>query len=226
MKLKLLLLFVVSFISTYFFAQNQNQDTGSVTLELEFAPLGAEPLKINSLRARYFLNEALAIRTSVFMGGNRNTSKSFNSDSTLTFTNTNGAYDLAIRPGIERHFALSSRLSSYVGAEVFYGYNSSRSKNQSPNADNSVMTTSQIQASSSFGINALSGTDFYFSEKIYLGVELGFGFLYNGRTVSKTKYNNPDPSSNLESTASKGNTTSLNWGPNYQGTIRIGYHIR
>lgn len=223
-SLKFIYVVTILFLSPYLYAQNQ--ESGSVTLELEFAPLGSEPLKINSLRARYFLNETLAFRTSVFIGGNRNTSKSFNSDSTLTFTNTNGAYDLSIRPGIERHFALSSRLSSYVGAEFFYGYNSSRSKNQSPNADNSVMTTSQIQASSSFGINALSGTDFYFSEKIYLGVELGFGFLYNGRTVSKTNYNNPDPSSNLENTVSKGNTTSLNWGPNYQGTIRIGYHIR
>jgi len=205
---------------------SQNQGTGSVTIELEFAPLGAEPLKINSLRARYFLNESLAIRTSIFMGGNRNASTSYNNDSSVIYTNTNGKFDFALRPGVERHFALSSKLSSYIGGEFYYGYNSTRTANQTPNADNSVMTTRQIQASSSFGINALSGTDFYFTEKFYLGVELGFGFLYKGRSVSKTKYNNPEPSSNLVNTVSKGNSTSLNWGPNYQGTIRIGYHIR
>lgn len=204
----------------------QNQESRSVTVELEFAPLGSEPLKINSLRGRYFLNESIAIRTSIFMGGNRNASISYNSDSTVTYTNTNGKFDFALRPGVEKHFALSSKLSSYVGGEFYYGYNSTRTANQTPNADNSVMTTRQIQASSSFGLNALSGTDFYFTEKFYLGVELGFGFIFKGRSVSKTKYKNPDPASNLVNTISKGNTTSLNWGPNYQGTIRIGYHIR
>ena len=87
------------------------------------------------------------------------------------------------------------------------------------------MTTRQIGATSSFGLNVLSGTDFYFSDKIYMGIELGFGFLFTGRSVSKTKYNNQDESSNLENTVSKGNTTNINWGPNYQGTIRLGYHI-
>jgi hypothetical protein len=204
----------------------QKQETGSITLELEFSPLGSEPLKINSLRGRYFLNETIALRTSVFAGGKRNASKSYNSDSSLTFVNTNGNFDFSIRPGIERHFDISNRLSSYVGGEFYYGYNSTRNAVQSPNSNNSVMTTYQIGGASSFGLNVLSGTDFYFSDKIYMGIELGFGFLFTGRSISKTKYNNQDESSNLENTVSKGNTTNINWGPNYQGTIRLGYHIR
>lgn len=223
-SLKFIYVVTILFLSPYLYAQNQ--ESGSVTLELEFAPLGSEPLKINSLRARYFLNETLALRTSIFIGGKRNASTTFNSDSTLTFNNSNGNLDFALRPGIEHHFTLSNKLSSYIGGEFYYGYNSTNNLAQTPNSDNTVMTIQQKQYSSSFGINVLSGTDFYFSEKIYLGVELGFGFLYGGRSIAKTKYENQDPSSNLENTVSKGNSTSLNWGPNYQGTIRLGYHIR
>ena len=38
------------FLSFSFFCQKQEQ--GNITLELEFAPLGSEPLKINSLRQK------------------------------------------------------------------------------------------------------------------------------------------------------------------------------
>lgn len=217
-------LFLVLFLS--FSLSAQKQETGSFTVELEFSPLGSEPLKINSIRTRYFLSETIALRTSVFAGGKRNASKSYNNDSSLIFVNTNGNFDFSIRPGIERHFDITNRLSSYVGGEFYYGYNSTRNRVQSPNSNNSIMTTLQIGASSSVGFNMLSGTDFYFSDKIYMGIELGFGFLFTGRSISKTKYKNQDESSNLENTVSKGNTTDINWGPNYQGTIRLGYHIR
>lgn len=217
---------LLSFLFLNFCLIAQKQEPGSITLELEFSPLGSEPLKISSLRTRYFVSETIAFRTSIFAGGKRNASKSYNSDSTLTFVNTNGNFDFSIRPGIERHFDISNRLSSYIGGEFYYGYNSTRNAVQSPNSNNSVMTTYQIGSASSFGLNVLSGTDFYFSDKIYMGIELGFGFLFTGRSISKTKYNNQDESSNLENTVSKGNTTNINWGPNYQGTIRLGYHIR
>jgi hypothetical protein len=223
-KTQIIILF--SFLLLNFCLIAQKQETGSVTLELEFSPLGSEPLKISSLRTRYFLSETVALRTSIFAGGKRNTSKSYNIDSSLTFVNTNGNFDFSIRPGIERHFDISSRLSSFIGGEFYYGYNSTRNAVQSANSNNSVMTTNQIGAASSFGLNVLSGTDFYFSDKIYMGIELGFGFLFTGRSISKTKYKNQDESSNLENTVSKGNTTDINWGPNYQGTIRLGYHIR
>ena len=66
---------------------------------------------------------------------------------------------------------------------------------------------------------------FYFSDKVYLGIEMGFGFLRDGRGINLVKYKNPDDPT-LVDTKTKGNSTNLNWGPNYQGTIRIGYCIK
>ncbi len=79
---------------------------------------------------------------------------------------------------------------------------------------------------SATGLNAISGADFYFSDKIYLGIELGFGFLLEGKGKTKTKYENQDGSSGLQNSITKGVTSNFNWGPNYQGTIRIGYCLK
>ena len=54
-------------IATNLFGQKQEQE--NVTLELEFAPLGASPLKISSLRGRYFIDDIQAFRLSLYMGG-------------------------------------------------------------------------------------------------------------------------------------------------------------
>ena len=50
-------------------------------------------------------------------------------------------------------------------------------------------------------------------------------FLRDGRGINLVKYKNPDDPT-LVDTKTKGNSTNLNWGPNYQGTIRIGYCIK
>jgi hypothetical protein len=87
------------------------------------------------------------------------------------------------------------------------------------------MTTKNTNRSSKTGLNFICGTDYYFSDKIYLGVEMGFGFLREGRGLNAVKYKNPqDPT--MTDTKTKGNSTSLNWGPNYQGTIRLGFCIK
>ena len=220
---KIFILFAF-FISIDAFAQKQEE--GNMTLELEFAPLGSEPLKINSLRTRYFYQENMALRLSVYAGGKRSSTNNVTPDSSAQLVNYTGNFDFTFRPGIERHFDLAKNLSTYLGGEFFYGYNMNRTKNESLNSNNSIMTMKNITTKSSIGLNVISGADFYFSDKIYLGIELGFGFLFDGKGKTKTKYENQDGASGLQNSMTKGTTTNLNWGPNYQGTIRLGYCIR
>jgi hypothetical protein len=225
-SLKNLLLTTMMVVSSIQIGFSQKQEEKNITLEMEFSPLGSEPLKINSLRARYFFKENQSFRLSVFAGGKRTSTKTMTPDSSFELTATNGNFDFSIRPGFEHHFDVAEKLSPYIGGEFYYGFTQTKTSNESLNFSNAVMSMRSITTQSNIGLNVLTGTDFYFSKKIYLGVELGFGLLLEGKGKSKVRYENQDPASGLEDSNTKGNSTTLNWGPNYQGTIRLGYCIK
>ena len=216
----LLILFSI-LISFNFLSQKQEQ--GNVTLELELSPLGSEPVKINSIRGRYFIKNNKALRMSVFLGGSSTPTNTEFGDITLTSNVSN--VNFALRPGYEHHFNGTDRLSPFFGGEAYIGLNSNSSSIESIFNTDEIMTTITKQSNSTYGINILAGCDYYFSNKIYIGVELGYGFLYEGAGVTKIKYKNPS-SSSLENSTTKGSSTSLDWGPNYQGTIRFGFCIK
>lgn len=201
----------------------QKQEANNLTLEMELTPLGSEPLKITSLRARYFTSDKVAYRLGVFLGGNRNPSTSISGETELE--SVNSSFDLILRPGIEKHFEGTKHLSPYIGGELYLGLGMSTSKSETLWGVNEIMTTTNKTREGSFGLNLLSGADFYITSKVYLGIEMGFGFLREGRGKSSTNYDNPDDPAK-ENTNEKGNSSSFNWGPNYQGSIRLGYHLK
>jgi hypothetical protein len=201
----------------------QKQDNGNYTIEMELAPLGSEPLKINSIRLRKFTSDNTALRLSTFIGGKR--TPSINSAGGVDLKSVSSNVDFSIRPGIEKHFDGTSKLSPYIGTELFLGLGSTNQSSESVWGSNQIMTTKTKSRTSSAGLNVVCGADYYFSDKIYLGIEMGYGFLRDGKGSNSTKYTNPsDPS--MTDLKTKGNSTNLNWGPNYQGTIRLGFCIK
>jgi len=201
----------------------QKQEKGNYTVEMELAPLGSEPLKINSFRLRKFTTDQTALRLSAFIGGKR--TPSVNTIGEIELKDLNSSFDFTLRPGFEKHFDVTNKLSPYLGTELFIGYGQTVQSSESNWGASQIMTTKNISRNSNVGLNIVCGTDFYFSDKIYLGIEMGFGFLRDGKGTYATKYKNPsDPT--LTDTEMKGNSTSLNWGPNYQGTFRLGFCIK
>ena len=201
----------------------QKQDNGNYTIEMELAPLGSEPLKINSIRLRKFTSDNTALRLSTFIGGKR--TPSINSAGDVDLKSVSSNVDFSIRPGIEKHFDGTSKLSPYIGTELFLGLGSTNQSSESVWGSNQIMTTKTKSRTSSAGLNVVCGADYYFSDKIYIGIEMGYGFLRDGKGSNSTKYTNPsDPS--MTDLKTKGNSTNLNWGPNYQGTIRLGFCIK
>jgi len=200
----------------------QKQEQGSQTIEMEFAPLGSEPFKINALRYRYFIKDNVAIRASLFMGGKRNTTFSDTTGGVTMTKDRNGNFDLSLRPGIEKHFEGTDKLSPYMGAELYFGLKTTKNSDQELWSDGKTIQTMITKtSSSSFGPNVFLGTDYYVTDHLFLGAELGFGLLFNGKGKTKTSYDNPEFP--MQDTEVAGNTTELNWGPNYQGTIRLGW---
>jgi hypothetical protein len=211
------------FLTVFSFSSfSQKQDEGDIPIELEFSPLGANPLKISSIRSRYFLKDNLAFRTGIFLGGTSN--PSYSEINNIELVNSSRSFNFNIRPGIEKHFNGTDRLSPYYGGELSFTNKKDVTSNQSvwlSNADE-IKTQKNISSNSIYGLNIFSGADFYITDKIFLGVEIGFGLQYDGRGRTSVKWRNPE--NNSESNSKEiGNTSSFQWGPNYQGTIRLGY---
>jgi hypothetical protein len=204
-----------------FLSYSQKQDKGDYTLEMQFSPLGSEPLKINGIKSRYFFEEKTAYRLSLYIGGKSSPSTVQSGD--IELKNKTSNFDFTFRPGLEKHFDGTTKLSPYYGGEGFLGLSTSKNSTQNLwSSSNTIQTTTTKKSSPMFGLNIFSGTDFYFTEKFFLGIEMGFGLMVEGAGHTKTKYNNPeDPT--LTDSNKKGLSSNLSWGPNYQGTIRLGY---
>lgn len=191
-----------------FIAMGQKQQTDAKTLEVNFSPLGGNPISINGLKFRKFTSDYTALRLEVFVGSSSEKDVSMQEGATvisfedndvanpLTYSRS-GSFDLSIRPGIEKHFDGTNRLSPYVGGALNIGYSSSSETEEywspedftadSANPNNFAEWEQKTKDGSiSFGLNALAGMDFYFADNLYLGAEFGFGF--NFTSMSPTKY--------------------------------------
>jgi hypothetical protein len=210
-------------------AQAQKQTGGEKNLEVQFAPLGGNPVSISGIRLRIFNSESSAIRLGLFLGGTKSETvqqEADNDTDAMELIDTEKSFDFAIRPGYEMHFAGTDRLSPYVGAELLFAMSSTTSDDQEQytdqDGDPQVQTMTTKNGTSTIGLNLVAGADFYFSDAIYLGAEIGFGFANKKDKDQEVSYENP-PSGVEGGTSTVGNTKDGSWGPNYQGTIRLGW---
>jgi len=220
--MKKIILLSAIMIATNLFGQKQEQD--NITLEFEFAPLGASPLKIGGLRGRYFISDLSAFRLSLLVGGTY-TPTDTEIEGFPTTTDKDITLNFSINPGYEYHFDGTDKLSPYIGGELSYSMKSTKNSDEVLYSLDKISTLTTKTLNSTLGLRILAGGDYYFTDKIYLGAELGFGFTRDGRGKTTYKLENSD-SGEVAPEDSKGNSTLLNWGPNYQATIRLGFCIK
>jgi hypothetical protein len=201
----------------------QKQSAGDHSLELQVAPLGSEPVKISGIRFRHFKDDNTALRLTAFLGGSRSKTITQEADGDLLeLQSLSSDRNLTLRPGFEKHFDGNDKLSPYIGAEALLKVDWTKSSSEAQWLQESQIATNVSSTrNSTFGLNAVAGMDYYFGEQLFLGLEMGFGFSKEMRGISRTKYDNPETA--MENTDSKGNATSFNWGPTYQGTFRLGW---
>ena len=225
----------------------QKQTGGEKNLEVNFAPLGGNPISIGGIKFRTFTSENSALRLNLFVGSSSDKTVtaqegelSFEDPTSPALYSWDRSFDLTIRPGYEIHFDGTDRLSPYVGAELDLGFGNVSTEDEywGPNdvdnigedGNNVVWTTTDKTGYFRFGINLLAGFDFYFADNIYLGGELGFGFSSMNMGDStlevsdQTAYNlefTGDPDADLPADVENGST--FNVGPNVNGAIRLGY---
>jgi opacity protein-like surface antigen len=166
----------------------------------------------NGFRFRMFNSESSAIRVGFNIGGT-NMSEVYEQQTQVDgsdgakvvlpeLNQSMKSFNFSIRPGYEMHFQGTDRLSPYVGAELAYSMSSSemtREFHNSNNADDQskpenwqTWDMTVKNGSSSFGLNALAGVDFYFVDNFYLGAEVSLGFQNTSYKDRETTASNED----------------------------------
>lgn len=250
----------------------QKQEGGEKNLELQFAPLGGSPIGMNGIRFRMFNSDGTgAIRIGLGIGGSNETTVS-NQQRTVDLPNgkehivpelydQNKSFNFSIRPGYEMHFEGTDRLSPYAGAELIFAtgsetlvrefYNGNSSGTENDIEKWSVWEGEVKKGTTTLGLNLVAGVDYYIADNIYLGAELGFGFLNVKQKDKETtvatesyKYSNQEfegANAQMDGDFSQvymdggevktstiigdgsGKFKNVGWGPNYQATIRLGW---
>lgn len=164
-----------------------------------------------SLKGRYFLSDATALRVQLgFLSASRTVKGENGAGDATNDKISRGGFNFAL--GIEKHFAGAERLSTYAGADILFGIAGAKSK-----FNDGTDTYTAKQSGVGFGLRAVTGFDYYFIPKVYLGAELGLGISYNSYGVIKASGpgldNGVDKSSNFTLT------------PFVIPAIRLGYNF-
>ena len=212
------------------------QSSGDKSLELQFDPRAIFNSNFGNqvfsngigVRFRLFPSESLAYRLNV------NINYLNTSEITQDADDNTGASELkekftstgiVLRPGIEKHFAGTKRLSPYIGAELILGFQSSNFKEETQNLPGDPVYLMETKNSFgndgiSLGAAAVAGADFYIARKLYLGLELSYGVNYF--MASKIKITSDEPGF-VETDSKIGKSNVLSFRPDAMGVLRIGF---
>lgn len=107
-----------------------------------------------------------------------------------------------IRPGVEKHFSGTKRLSPYMGSELIIGYGANKYSSERLDADDNVVTdvrkndpaTASWAYANGFtaGIGAIAGFDYYIAKDLYLGLEINYAFVFNSNNKIITEIDGQD----------------------------------
>ncbi len=179
------------------------------------------------LRFRYFTQEKLAIRLGFNLSTDSETANAYGIDNSYSGNVKRKETSFLLNLGIEKHFTGTERLSTYVGGDILFGYGNQKasylnSNNNLANPTYVANVSGEVNGPSTLGIGlrAVAGADYYFTKRVYLGVEGGFGFLY--QSEGKTTITNNTASTSTTSTFnSAGNSLSVE--PSVITGVRIGF---
>ena len=138
-----------------------------------------------TVRARYFVNDNIAVRASLGLGDGQGTpmSESHSFYENADGTGEVGTLDISrnswnAQVGAEYHLKGTDRMSPYFSAGLNFG--GASSTGVTTDTDGSVyfdgLSGEQSGKTSMFGVGVGAGMDFYVYENIYVGVELGLNY--------------------------------------------------
>ena len=181
------------------------------------------------LRFRYFIKSDLAFRLGLGLGSTKTESTNVVVSPTPSTTTITRTTSRTFNLGIEKHFAGTDRLSTYIGADLLIGFNGASQTNEDSdgtfaNVNGSTSFGGANRAGSSFGVRAVTGADYYFTKKLYLGVEVGLSYVSsNNDVVSQSVKGTPTGPTVDTNLFSEGKGSATN--TSVVGGVRLGYQF-
>lgn len=182
-------------ISTTTFAQKATTDN-PFSLEGSMSLNNGLSWQAPTVRARYFVNDNIAVRASVGLGDGLGTamSESHSFYENADGTGAVGTLDISrsswnAQVGAEYHLSGTDRMSPYFSAGINFGGGSSTGV--TTDTDGTMyaagLAGEQTGSASMFGVGLGAGMDFYVFENIYVGVELGLNYgRYTNSDITTT----------------------------------------
>lgn len=201
-------------------SQDYKPSKGTVTTEVGLTGgLNNANFNLSTLKFRYFLKENVGLRMG--LGIQNETDEAINNanpSNTITTTDKNSRFQINL--GVEKHFEGSDRLSTFVGGDLVISLANQSNEVVQQNG-NFNKSRGGGNAGSAFGVQLLTGADYYIAKKVYLGVEAGLSILTGkGKDViTETRIGNVTTSS----TSTGGSTFDIN--TQVFGGVRIGYQF-
>lgn len=184
------------------------------------------------LKFRYFLQDQWALRVGFNLTQQSTTTKFYEAapGTGEGYARTMNSL-FGVNAGIEKHFAGTGRLSTYVGADASIQFTGAASKWEN-STDGSTYTAgasrkvvgTNANGDRSFGtgLRVITGADYYFVEKVYLGAEFGWGFMAVANGKSKTETTVAGVTTTVER---KSSGSEFNLMPSLTAGVRIGYRF-
>ncbi|MEI6696429.1 MAG: hypothetical protein WCO13_10190 [Bacteroidota bacterium] len=198
--------------------------------EVNFRPFNANPISIDYLKVRMFLNEKMAIRLGFEFNSYSETNKvaiPAGSTNKVEQVTNNSYFIFGLHPGIEIHMATDAeRLSPYFGAELNFSMKSASTDitgvGNDPTKSGTVSGAWNGGTNPGYtiiGLNLLFGADYYIAKHIYMGAELGFGFQSaSGKDIVTTNV-----VSGVSTAVTNPGSSSFNLGVNFNSAFRLGW---
>ncbi|MBN8652324.1 MAG: hypothetical protein J0L67_12890 [Cytophagales bacterium] len=215
MKKNISTLFVFLVAVSSIYAQDESSikpEAKNWTAEVNLNPFSSSPVNIRYLRFRHFTSDNKAFRMGI--------SFDYQSDKPADDEKVSATF-VNLRPGFEKHFKGTERLSPYYGVDLDIAFKTSKGEF----GDDNVTTVKGAWSNSGvergftrLGANLIFGADYYFAKRFYVGTEFGFGF----ENIKDADIEVDFPGNQTNPEAIKGGS-SFRIGPNFNSSIRLGF---
>lgn len=226
MKKLITTIFITSIACWGLFAQGTNfaRSEGNVTVDVNFRPGVNAPLALNLIQGRYFLNETTAIRTGINLTVASNTDKATTpriGDTVLEEDWLNRNIAFTLNPGIEKQYPITDRLSTYIGGDILFTYNTDYALYE--NSDLTKNVTKNTAGSTTYGAQFVAGFDIAIFKGLYLGAELNYGATW---TTFADQVDINTTGGVETTTTTEDNNVNFNLTPNIIPSIRLGWTFK
>lgn len=143
---------------------NYKPEAGRLSVELGFNPFTDKGAYLENgvLNGKYDFNSKWAVRVGL----------GWNATSTTDASDIDGTNNsFSIIPGFVYSFSGTPRFTPYIGGELSCGFGKKE------------YDDNETAKSTSFGIHAFTGMNYYFAQHLYVGVEFGIGYDYEKETT-------------------------------------------